>query len=1001
MAGSLCGSAWAESLPIGSTPVTEWNKDVKNYVLVLNGYAYGFTNVDDDGVITEEVKVKTAGDFTNVKDYIWTVTQTEVTGGNYEYTFTNVRWGKTLRVNATKNKVDNGKADADDKFASKFVFDKVAGATYPKYNGTSSGLLSAYVDATTQEQLSWSSTSVNGIYSAIGDVSAIGNVEFYEVKTSDITSADDLNTLYNNSGFSFEVDAKDIQGNLFGDKKIVAVSVPVGGETIDNSKSLSIPKGMYFFTNKVMKSATEIDWLASTVLAVSSTETVEATNAERANGNGFELVEVKIGDMNLYTGTENAKKSSKSEISIYNAAFSVDYSYTSGHPYALTLKNFRYKEKAAEDAHKEALVQLGVLTHSDVNYLATKKTADKSYIFKMAETTAIKGISLLKEEAKAAIYNIRFLNGDKNNVQSVYNKYLTVGRSSSSFSWTAKGEVLADLNSPMYQFVITDVDGTKVTFTNRETDKAFTATLFPEEAENTYTWSIDGASNTDVASIYVNENTYEEKVTTASTHIKRLGDCTIELIPVEEVDPYYGFLNVDNKTLVTMAFARDNYETSNKVYATVDGSDELVGGSSFATETSNAAQWQLLKDAKPTKLQERSYVYNNDGKVTVKAKGDIVYAYKYALRYISDGMEQDKYFPTSVGGTSVTFLSNNSSKEFVIKEYKDGAVAIIDYSSITAGVTSVVKVTQSNRNPAEYASAITAFAYANESKATDLKTYLIEEAPEVSYPAVDGHISLISELGNYISMNEEHDGIVVNKEQYTFYLQATDKDAIVPSFYISKGIKDGGNAASERLFLFNPNDSVQYYVAAGQYDKNYEWSKNVVKAIFKAGTLEANMDTMATSIKGKLVNVADNADNKGTFGGLKNFKVQIIQAEDAEGMYVIRTIGKYSNSEKYLYGINDKLAWGSKEQAMKFTITAGDPTSNESIADAAEGVKVIAGNGVVEIQGAAGKKVIVSNILGKVVAETVLTSDNATIAVPAGIIAVAVDGEAAVKAVVK
>ena len=71
------------------------------------------------------------------------------------------------------------------------------------------------------------------------------------------------------------------------------------------------------------------------------------------------------------------------------------------------------------------------------------------------------------------------------------------------------------------------------------------------------------------------------------------------------------------------------------------------------------------------------------------------------------------------------------------------------------------------------------------------------------------------------------------------------------------------------------------------------------------------------------------------------------------------------------------------------------------IADAAEGVKVIAGNGTVEIQGAAGKNVVITNVLGKVVASTVLTSDNATIAAPAGIIVVAVDGEEAVKAVVK
>ena len=75
-------------------------------------------------------------------------------------------------------------------------------------------------------------------------------------------------------------------------------------------------------------------------------------------------------------------------------------------------------------------------------------------------------------------------------------------------------------------------------------------------------------------------------------------------------------------------------------------------------------------------------------------------------------------------------------------------------------------------------------------------------------------------------------------------------------------------------------------------------------------------------------------------------------------------------------------------------------TSNDNINNV-EGVSVVAGNGTVTVQGAAGKSVVITNILGKVVAETVLTSDNATIAVPAGIVAVAVDGEEAVKVVVK
>ncbi len=89
------------------------------------------------------------------------------------------------------------------------------------------------------------------------------------------------------------------------------------------------------------------------------------------------------------------------------------------------------------------------------------------------------------------------------------------------------------------------------------------------------------------------------------------------------------------------------------------------------------------------------------------------------------------------------------------------------------------------------------------------------------------------------------------------------------------------------------------------------------------------------------------------------------------------------------------------DDALIFNVQGDDiATDNETI-DAVEGIYVVAGNGTVTVQGAAGKSIVITNILGKVVAETVLTSDNATIAVPAGIVAVAVDGEEAVKAIVK
>jgi len=76
------------------------------------------------------------------------------------------------------------------------------------------------------------------------------------------------------------------------------------------------------------------------------------------------------------------------------------------------------------------------------------------------------------------------------------------------------------------------------------------------------------------------------------------------------------------------------------------------------------------------------------------------------------------------------------------------------------------------------------------------------------------------------------------------------------------------------------------------------------------------------------------------------------------------------------------------------------PTSNNET-PAISSVKVVATEGGVTILNATGKKVVISNILGQAVANTTLTSDNATIAAPKGIVVVAVEGEDAVKAIIK
>lgn len=76
-----------------------------------------------------------------------------------------------------------------------------------------------------------------------------------------------------------------------------------------------------------------------------------------------------------------------------------------------------------------------------------------------------------------------------------------------------------------------------------------------------------------------------------------------------------------------------------------------------------------------------------------------------------------------------------------------------------------------------------------------------------------------------------------------------------------------------------------------------------------------------------------------------------------------------------------------------------NPVSNESINTTA--VTVLGGQGKVTILNATNKKVIISNVLGQTIANSVVSSDKVTFDAPAGIVVVTIEGETAVKAIVK
>ena len=874
---------------------------------------------------------------------------------------------------------------------------------------------------------------------------------FELIKIEDAPVTDGLNDLYNEKGFNLDVkgDLADVavDGNLFNEEGSTIWAFYLKTDyavrtDASNGKELKFPAGTYFFTDRVLndnyKSGTidkeDIDWLNSTFIAISSTEVGEATDAERQAGQGFMLTKVKGEDF-VYP-EQNPSDAEGLNIAVNNACFSVQTNHSAATPYALAVENFYYQASAKNEetaAQKTKGVYLGVISYNETTQNVASVPADNTpaineaeHIFSFVESNVQDGRLLLNEDKTPAVYTIKFIDG--NDVADLEGKYLTVGtESGSSFRWEAKGAAIADATYPEFQFVITDVQKAKssdeiyslVTFTNRETGKYFTAKLYPTGEEDQYTLSLPTSSQLkDIYPFTVNRNTYavepQDKVTFDT-------DIVVELDKVTP-DNYAGFLNVADKTIRTIAFARDVNVTSNRLYAAVTNDHKLNAADEFATEIYDAAQWQLVKSEKPEYIT-RVFVYNNttDESVDLVSKGDSVCAYTYKLRYVVDGSETEYY----LNDANTNLVKESSAPEFIIKQNADGSVSIFNADNAFKNkqvaedgerVSINVKLYQ---NKYTYATATPKLVYESKSAASDIKTYLDPEHAEISWPAEEGHVTIQSELGNYISLNDERDGISVNEEEAVpFYLHVTDKDAVVPSFYISEGMGEGSNAESERMFLFNPVDSVDYYVTEqGDYDKVYMARENVVKAIAKAGTLNESRDTITIKVKGEADKlIAEEADNndKNIWGGLNRFKFQIVETEEGDGLYYIRQTkaglkdGEEYNTQtdpedfgtKYLYVINNKLGWGDKGLAEKFAIKGIEaPTANEGVS--ASEVKVIAVDGAINIKNAAGKNVVVSTILGQIVANEVLTSDNATISVPAGIAIVSVDGEEAVKVSVK
>ena len=288
-----------------------------------------------------------------------------------------------------------------------------------------------------------------------------------------------------------------------------------------------------------------------------------------------------------------------------------------------------------------------------------------------------------------------------------------------------------------------------------------------------------------------------------------------------------------------------------------------------------------------------------------------------------------------------------------------------------------------------------------------------QSAP-ASYMSLPKHVRLNGADGNSIAINSKNQGVAVREgdelkaaygvEDLTFWLDTAAYDNADPfKYYITRGVKATEETAASRLFMYNAVDST-----VSKLNKEYYTYGTAARVIFRTAEVFVKdtlfVPTMDATAKIDTVSFAKGESADGlkhaVKAGINNFQFSFEFAGEAEGQYNIVCRDAKNANPSYVHNINGVLAMGAKEDALVVAIEDAEaPTANEGVE--VSGVTVIAGNGNVTIAGAAGKKVVISNILGQTVANTVITSDNAAIAAPQGVVVVAVEGEKAVKAIVK
>ena len=218
-----------------------------------------------------------------------------------------------------------------------------------------------------------------------------------------------------------------------------------------------------------------------------------------------------------------------------------------------------------------------------------------------------------------------------------------------------------------------------------------------------------------------------------------------------------------------------------------------------------------------------------------------------------------------------------------------------------------------------------------------------------------------------------------------------DKDYILPSNWDRLAFTPAIHAG-DTLYILNGHAISEFYVKAanGQRYVNYKKLNHAprVKKVFLGNNLHKDEVFSFRFIEPR-------------GGSKKDFLIESESWNRNAGRMIAPMQGAWIKIQNGVPVVSRGSYYDAITEAEVWNVrkTNKAPLANKDVATT--NVVVTAGVGNVTVQNASGKAVTVSNILGQTVVKAVLASDNEIISAPQGVVIVSVEGENAVKAVVK